>query len=47
LQTHLHSFILCWDKSHTVFEKVTAVRKLARNGVMSKISFTHMILDLL
>jgi len=46
LQTHLRSFIFCWDKSNTVFEKATAVSKLARDGVTSKTSFTHAILDL-
>jgi len=39
-------FILCWDKSHTVLEKATAVRKLARDGVASKRSITHAILGL-
>jgi len=32
--------------SHTVSEKATAVRKLARNGVGSKRSITHAILGL-
>jgi len=39
-------FILCWDESHTVFEKATTVRKLARDGVASKRSITHAILGL-
>jgi len=46
LQTQLRSFILCWDSSHTLVEKATAVRKLARDGVASKRSITHAILDL-
>ena len=39
-------YILCWDESHTVFEKVTTVRKLARDGVASKRSIIHAILGL-
>jgi len=46
LQTLLRSFILRWDLSHTVFEKATSVRKLARDGVASKRSITHAILGL-
>jgi len=42
----LRSFILCWDWSHTVFEKATAVRKLAHGGVMLKRSITQAILCL-
>ena len=46
LQTQLRSFILCWDWSHTAFEKATAVRKLAHDGVVSKRSITFAILGL-
>jgi len=46
LQTQLRSFILCRDLSHTVFEKATAVWKLAGDGVASKRSITHAILGL-
>jgi len=35
-----------WLKSCTVFEKATAVRKLARDGVVSKRSITYAILGL-
>ena len=45
LQTKLRSFIVCSDLSHTLFEKAIAVRKLARDGVASKRSITHAILD--
>ena len=41
---HSCVFILCWYESHTVFEKATAVRKFARDGVASKRSITHAIL---
>jgi len=46
MQTQLHSFGLCWDWSHTLFEKVTAVRKSAGDGIESKRSITHVILGL-
>jgi len=36
LQTQLRSFVLCSDWSHTLFEKATAVRKLAHHGTASK-----------
>jgi len=39
-------FILCWDESRTLFEKATAVRKLARDGFASKRSIAHAILGL-
>jgi len=39
-------FILCWNESHTVLEKVTTVRKLSRDGVASKRSTTHANLGL-
>jgi len=39
-------FVLCWDYSHSLFEKATAVSKLARHGVALKRSITHAILGL-
>jgi len=46
LQTQLRSVVICSDQSHTLFEKATAVRKLARDGVASKRSITYAILGL-
>ena len=39
-------FIHFWDESPTVFEKATTAMKLARDGVASKRSITHLILGL-
>jgi len=47
LLTQLRSFVLRLDWSHTLFEKVTAVRKLARDGVASERSITNAILGLM
>ena len=40
------SFLLCSAWSHTPFEKAAAVKKLARDGFVSKRSITHAILGL-
>jgi len=47
LEKQLRSFALCSNWSHTLFEKATAVRTLARDGVTTKGWVTRSILDLI
>jgi len=46
LSTQPRSFLLCSDLSHTLYEKATPVKKLARDGFASKRSITNAILGL-